>query len=184
MRTVLVATVIATAVIVPSKQSHAERPNGGRAANVANDEHDVDIDSAYALEWIARDYYEQQWIEGVQRYEREVAEYVAGVQRAQAAARRYPTGNRGGVGECTGFAIPDYIIQRESGGQPFVWNTQGSGAFGCAQTLITHYSSGQCSIYDKLERGALDPYTIEGQRECVNRLSNGGTNLNPWAQTR
>lgn len=78
------------------------------------------------------------------------------------------------VGECTGFAIPAYIIQRESGGNPSAYNP--SGAYGCAQTLLSHYSRGQCQ--------GLDPYTIDGQRECVWRLSNGGTNLNPWAATR
>lgn len=78
------------------------------------------------------------------------------------------------VGECTGFAIPDYIIQRESGGNPSAYNP--SGAYGCAQTLLSHYSNGSC-------RG-LDPYSIEGQRQCVLILSNGGTNLAPWAQTR
>lgn len=78
----------------------------------------------------------------------------------------------GGVGACTGFAIPDYIIQRESGGNPFVWNTQGSGAFGCAQTLISHYRSGQCV--------GMDPNTIDGQRQCVDKLSDHGTNLRPW----
>jgi hypothetical protein len=78
------------------------------------------------------------------------------------------------VGECTGFAIPDYIIQRESGGNPSAMNP--SGAYGCAQTLLSHYSGGSCA--------GLDPYSIDGQRQCVNILSNGGTNLAPWAETR
>ena len=79
------------------------------------------------------------------------------------------------VGECTGFAIPDYIIQRESGGNPNAYNP--SGAYGCAQTLLSHYGEkGTCA--------GLNPYDIQGQRDCVDRLSNGGTNLNPWAQTR
>jgi hypothetical protein len=80
----------------------------------------------------------------------------------------------GEVGECTGFAIPDYIIQRESGGSSTAANP--SGAYGCAQTLLSHYSGGSC--------GGLDPYTIQGQRDCVNILSSGGTNLAPWAETR
>lgn len=79
------------------------------------------------------------------------------------------------VGSCTGFVIPDYIIQRESGGNPSAYNP--SGAYGCAQTLLSHYGAGgPC--------GGLDPYTIQGQRDCVYRLSNGGTNLAPWAATR
>jgi hypothetical protein len=80
----------------------------------------------------------------------------------------------GTVGDCVGFSIPDYIIQRESGGNPSAYNP--SGAYGCAQTLLTHYSRGSCQGHD--------PYTIEGQRACVDILSNGGSNLNPWAATR
>jgi len=78
------------------------------------------------------------------------------------------------VGECTGFVIPDYIIQRESGGNPSAMNP--SGAYGCAQTLLSHYSGGSCS--------GFDPYTIQGQRACAAKLSEGGTNLAPWAATR
>lgn len=81
----------------------------------------------------------------------------------------------GGVGLCTGFAIPDYIIMRESGGDP--WAENPSGAYGCAQTLRSHYrDGGTCA--------GLTPEVIDDQRECVRRLSNDGTNLAPWAQTR
>lgn len=75
-------------------------------------------------------------------------------------------------GECTGFVIPDYIIKRESGGNPSAYNP--SGAYGCAQTLLSHYQDGRTCQ-------GLDPFTIDGQRECVYRLSNGGSNLAPWA---
>lgn len=99
----------------------------------------------------------------------------AAIQAAQRARQSTPAYHPGStVGECTGFAIPAYIIQRESGGNPSAYNP--SGAYGCAQTLLSHYSRGQCV--------GLDPYTIDGQRECVWRLSNGGTNLAPWAATR
>jgi len=78
------------------------------------------------------------------------------------------------VGECTGFVIPDYIIQRESGGNPSAYNP--SGAYGCAQTLLSHYSgSGVCA--------GINPYTIEGQRACVQILYDRG-GLAPWAATR
>lgn len=108
------------------------------------------------------------WFEGVRRE-------IEAVERAREAARRAAAPPRAvTVGDCTGFAIPDYIIARESGGNPSAYNP--SGAYGCAQTLLSHYSSGSC-------RG-LDPYTIEGQRECVNILSDGGRNLSPWAATR
>lgn len=79
-----------------------------------------------------------------------------------------------GVGECTGFSVPDYIIQRESGGSSTAHNA--SGAHGCTQTLLSHYSDGgSCA--------GLDPYTIDGQRACTAILSDNGTNLQPWAQT-
>jgi len=121
--------------------------------------------------------------------QRQIDEYLAAVERARleeearqaaaAAARPKPSsaGYHPGstVGECTGFVIPDYIIQRESGGNPSAYNP--SGAYGCAQTLLGHYAKGG-SCY------GFDPYSIEGQRACVWNLSNGGTNLAPWAQTR
>lgn len=106
--------------------------------------------------------------ERIREVEREAARRAA----SSGTSTRYHPGET--VGECTGFVIPAYIIQRESGGNPSAYNP--SGAYGCAQTLLSHYSRGQCQ--------GLDPYTIDGQRECVYRLSNGGTNLNPWAATR
>lgn len=121
------------------------------------------------------------WYAGVQRQME--ADWYAGVQAEldrQAAARKpvavsRPAISSGDVGDCTGFSIPDYIIQRESGGNPLAVN-KSSGAFGCAQVMPMHWNGGACSD--------LDRYTIEGQRECVDRLSRGGTNLNPWAETR
>jgi Transglycosylase SLT domain len=143
------------------------------------------------------DYDEQYYIQEEQRAiaayyaaleeQRKIDEYLAAVEaervrqaelaRTQSQSNRAPaliTSGGTTVGECTGFSIPAYIIQRESGGNPNAMNP--SGAYGCAQTLLSHYSSGSC-------RG-LDPHTIEGQRACVDILSNGGTNLAPWAQTR
>jgi len=109
-----------------------------------------------------------------------IAATVAAEARA-AAARRVtprpapvapaPTG--GGSGACTGFAVPDYIIQRESGGNPNAVNSS-SGAYGCAQ-IMPYVWSANCSDLSR---------DVAGQRECVNRLSNGGTNLSPWATTR
>jgi len=119
------------------------------------------------------------WVEGVQKWEAEQAWY-AGVQTERdrqiapvsTGSSSYHPGTT--TGDCTGFAIPDYIIQRESGGNSSAYNP--SGAYGCAQTLLSHYSRGSCQ--------GLDPYAIEGQRECVWILSGGGTNLQPWAATR
>ena len=104
--------------------------------------------------------------------------HQAEVARQQAAAAARPRGGSSfvgtAVGECTGFVIPDYIIQRESGGNPNAHNP--SGAHGCTQTLLSHYSSGSCQ--------GLDPNTVEGQRECTFILSDGGTNLDAWSATR
>lgn len=109
--------------------------------------------------------------------ERQELEALEAERRRQAAATR-PTNSAPAYhpgttdGECTGFAVPDWIIQRESGGNPSAYNQ--SGAYGCAQTLLSHYADGRTC-------GGLDPFMIDGQRECVWRLSNGGTNLQPWA---
>lgn len=138
------------------------------------------------------------YADSLAQYEQQLSDFYAGIQadldrqaaeeaerqrQREAAARStgYGAATSPGYhpgttnnGDCTGFAIPDYIIQRESGGNPSAYNP--SGAYGCAQTLLSHYSRGSCQ--------GLDPYTIEGQRECVWILSNGGTNLQPWAATR
>lgn len=137
----------------------------------------VDFDEQAAIHTAAVVAYVAWYAEQVHAVE--VAAYQAAVDAAIAAqrtpVRSAPSYHPGTTtGDCTGFAIPDYIIMRESGGNSSAYNP--SGAYGCAQTLLSHYSSGSC-------RG-LDPYTIEGQRECVNILSAGGTNLNPWSQTR
>jgi len=83
-----------------------------------------------------------------------------------------------GSGDCSPIAdiIGWGIVNRESGGVWDKWNTQGSGAFGCAQTLITHYNKGGVCYGD-------DPYTIIGQTACVQTLYDRG-GLNPWALTR
>lgn len=76
-------------------------------------------------------------------------------------------------GACTGFSVPDSIIQRESGGDPSAYNAS-SGAIGCTQTLLSHYQAGGACAGD-------DPYSVDGQRACTATLSDGGTNLAPWS---
>lgn len=107
------------------------------------------------------------YVEAVQ-----VAETQARAAVAQRPVQRPSAPSVGSAGGCTGFAIPSYIIQRESGGNPTAMNP--SGAYGCAQ-IMPYVWSANCS---DLDRG------VDGQRECVNRISNGGTNLSPWATTR
>jgi hypothetical protein len=113
---------------------------------------------------------------------KEYFDYLNSVKEAAEKEESYNTSpvpiTNNGVGECTGFAIPDYIIKRESGGQANAVNSS-SGAYGCAQTMPEHYAangwgSGPGSCY------GLDMTSIEGQRQCVLILSNGGTNLDPW----
>lgn len=65
------------------------------------------------------------------------------------------------------------IVNRESGGNPNAANP--SGAFGCSQTLLSHYNGGICS--------GLDPYTVAGQAACTQILYDRA-GLSPWAQTR
>lgn len=106
--------------------------------------------------------------------------WIAAVEAEQAreafAARSAPVvrpSSYAGVGDCTGFAIPDHIIQRESGGDPYAVN-QSSGAFGCAQVMPFHWAPGGACA-------GLDPYSIDDQRTCVDWLSQGGTRLSPWS---
>lgn len=157
-RFVAASVLAVTAIVAWASPAHARPP----ADSTVTPEQAI-ADTVALGRWIVA-YSEARWYEGI------VAEQARRAAAARAASA--PRGNT--VGACTGFAIPDYIIQRESGGNPNAYNP--SGAYGCAQTLLSHYSGGSCS--------GLDPYTIDGQRECVNRLSNGGTNLAPWAATR
>jgi len=97
----------------------------------------------------------------------------------EAAARAVPRGTRSGgsgVGDCTGFPLPDYIIERESGGNPWAVNPS-SGAYGCAQVMPFHWAPGGACA-------GLDRTSIEDQRTCVGWLSEGGTRLSPWNATR
>jgi hypothetical protein len=111
-----------------------------------------------------------------------VVDYVNAVANAEAAQVRrtlpdLPAPAPSNVGgSCTGFSVPDYIIQRESGGNPGAVNPS-SGAIGCTQTLPEHYSPGGACA-------GLDMHSVDGQRQCTWILSDGGTNLAPWALTR
>ena len=128
------------------------------------------------------------YVEGVERAQYAYAVLLVQAQdEAAAAAARaaytppptpapnYQPGpvSSGNVGDCTGFSVPDYIIQRESGGDPNAVNPS-SGAYGCSQTLPSHYQPGGACA-------GLNMYTVDGQRQCTYILSDGGTNLQPWA---
>ena len=108
-----------------------------------------------------------------------VETYVNAVAAADAAAQsqwRTPASSSGSVsggGSCYGGPIPDYIVTRESGGNPAALNP--SGAWGCYQ-IMPEWWSGACSGFDR--------YTIDGQKQCAAILWNGGAGSGNWALTR
>src|SRR3954470_12423869 len=78
-----------------------------------------------------------------------------------------------GGGACN--AIPGYIVQRESGGDPAAVNSS-SGAFGCYQLMPEHFSGGgACADLSRDQAG---------QDECASRLWDGGRGSGNWAATR
>jgi hypothetical protein len=84
---------------------------------------------------------------------------------------RVPAGGGGG-GSCYDGPIPAYIVTRESGGNPTAMNP--SGAYGCFQ-IMPYVWSANCSDLGR---------DVAGQIACAGRISNGGSNLQPWALTR
>ena len=78
-------------------------------------------------------------------------------------------------GDCYGSALPSYIIDRESGGNPNAYNP--SGAWGCFQIMPGTWG-GTCS-----DLGAHGSASVGAQTECANRLWNGGAGSSHWAAT-
>lgn len=194
----LVAVVLTLVALIASgafaEDPHVERPKAG-APDITT-ERPAESPGVAAFEK-AQGYVEQvvAYVAAVQ-HQQQVEAYVAAVQEQQAEVEAYLAANAppppppivrspsvqqpapapstsGAVGDCTGFAVPDYIIQRESGGDPNAVNPS-SGAYGCSQTLPSHYQSGGACA-------GLDMYSVDGQRQCTWILSDGGTNLAPWA---
>lgn len=77
-------------------------------------------------------------------------------------------------GDCSGSVVPDWIVQRESGGNPSAVNPS-SGAYGCYQELPGHFADGGACA-------GLNMYSVADQKTCASRLSDGGANLSPWAE--
>jgi hypothetical protein len=78
-----------------------------------------------------------------------------------------------GGGACN--AIPGYIVQRESGGNPAAVNSS-SGAFGCYQLMPEHFAGGgACADLSRDQAG---------QDKCAARLWDGGRGSGNWAATR
>lgn len=88
-------------------------------------------------------------------------------RRASAAARVVASQprNSGVTGVCGGATNgADQFISHESGGNPGVYNTQGSGAWGCYQIMPGTWAS-SCS--DLGQHGSASP---EQQAACASRL--------------
>jgi hypothetical protein len=92
---------------------------------------------------------------------------------AQAAASRQvtrsapapATSSGGGGGACGGATNgADRFIARESGGNPSVYNGQGSGAWGCYQIMPQTWA-GSCS-----DLGSHGSASVEAQAACASRL--------------
>lgn len=109
----------------------------------------------------------------VRQIENAIAQLLEDVRQlvAVAVTQRVPNVPEasGGGGSCYDGPIPAYIVTRESGGNPEALNP--SGAYGCFQ-IMPYVWAANCS---DLDRG------VAGQIECANRISDGGTNLRPWA---
>lgn len=76
---------------------------------------------------------------------------------------------------CTGsYVIPQELVFRESRCDPNAVNAS-SGAYGLYQIMPMHWNPG--GVCDDLAARRSD---VQAQNECAWRLSNGGTNLDPW----
>src|SRR5262245_48831981 len=98
-----------------------------------------------------------------------VAAYVSSVRQQQSQARvvapQQVTRSSGATGSCGGATNgADRYIQRESGGNPGIYNTGGSGAWGCYQIMPGTWSS---SCRDLGVYGQADAAT---QAACASRL--------------
>lgn len=121
-----------------------------------------------------------EYLAAVAQAEQERAAEAAAQQAAQEAATQETarpseaavttTPTVSGGGSCYGGPIPDYIVTRESGGDPTAMNP--SGAWGCYQ-IMPEWWSGACAAYDR--------YTIDGQKACAAILWNGGAGASNWS---
>jgi hypothetical protein len=101
-----------------------------------------------------------------------VGDYLTAVHDAEVAATVRPNAapmTYSGGDSCYGGPIPDYIVTRESGGDPYALNP--SGAWGCFQ-IMPEWWNGACSGFDKM--------TVAGQKQCAAILWNGGAGASNW----
>lgn len=110
------------------------------------------------------------WVEGVNRAEEEARQLAA-----LEAARRSVRSRVAPSGGCEGFAIPGYIVWRESHCDYGAINYSGCGGQGCYgayQIHALHWSGGLCSD--------LTWTSPSDQDECASRLWNGGAGASHW----
>lgn len=100
------------------------------------------------------------------------ADYLNALEAAAARAAAYRAPQPRATGPCGGATNgADQFIQRESGGDPYISNTGGSGAYGCYQIMPGTWT-GACS-----DLGAQQDASPSTQAQCASRLP-----LSAWAQ--
>lgn len=179
----LVAIFLLIALYAHTHPSQAERPTGGRTQTIETTAAAPSTDLSAGL-LRAQAYVEFVTALDVQTYVNgviagQVGDYITAVQAAEAEAARLaaarvvvpsyvaPSAPRGNVtGACGGATNgADQFIGRESGGDPNVYNTGGSGAWGCYQLMPMHFAPGAtCS---DMVYGQASPAQ---QAECASRL--------------
>lgn len=118
------------------------------------------------------------FVSAVQAAEQEEAarQRAAAASRATSAPRATAPAGGSVSGDCYASDLPDYIVSRESGGDPNARNP--SGAWGCAQFMPGTWNS-SCG-----DLGAHGSASVAAQNECANRVWAGGAGSSHWAQTR
>jgi hypothetical protein len=173
----VVATVVVVVTVATTSTADARRP--ARARPPVNVYSAVDpVDEARAVHDYAVALLLAYLDAELVRIVAYVESVIAAERAAEVARRAVPPvpargSSNGASGDCYAGPIPAYIVTRESGGDPNAVN-RSSGAFGCFQFLPSTWAS-SCSDLAR---------DVAGQIACADRISNGGTNLAPWAATR
>lgn len=100
--------------------------------------------------------------------------YEAQLARERSAVTSRSSSGGGGGGSCYASQVPAGIIDRESKGDPTVWNTEGSGAWGCFQFMPGTWAS-SCS-----DLGVHGQASVSAQVACADRVWAGGAGASHW----
>lgn len=164
----------------------SERPSV-KLASVSATPNPVAINDAYewtkgqyaafldAMYWRDVTAWAQAWEAGQARLAAEEAarRVTSYAPRNSSAQRPSAPASTGGGGNCGGnWAIPAYIVERESGCSYTTQNS--SGAYGAYQIMPEHWNGGACSDLDR---------SPAGQDACASRLWNDGAGASNWSQT-